>query len=135
MTADALYNKLYLKQVDFWKKAGLREIVPVNYDYQHLVIVETGLVEADAARVVYQTHSCGCGPQPEIKGAILESELPWQDSTFRTLLEQRGDSATAGQELVKRVYRVRQAVEGAERRLVEKALASRFGAGKKIGFF
>jgi hypothetical protein len=79
----ALQNRLYLKQKELWKNSEFCEIMPVNFNYQGLIIVSTGLVDVSEGQIIYQTYSCGCGPQPTIRGAILEKEAIWSASKMR----------------------------------------------------
>ena len=131
-------HRLYLKQSEFLKKVDFDEILPANFNYQNMIMVNSGIVEKEGERFVYQTYSCGCGPQPLIRGAFLLEEVSWQRSKFRTLLglaENSKDAALVDQDVFAVVYRIRPARSHEEKRAVEKALQDHFGDNKKINFF
>ena len=133
-----IQHRLYLKQVEFWKMPSFDEILPVNFNYQNLIMVCSGTVEENGQTVVFQTYSCGCGPQPLIRGALLLEELAWQESEFRRLLgksDNPKDLALVDQDILKKVQRLRRAQSVEEKGLVVRALQGCFGENKKISFF
>ena len=105
----------------------------LNFNYQDIIIVTTGIVEEGDRRFAYQTYSCGCGPQPAIRGALLGGELSWEESAMRRHLEQEGDSL-AQQQAIKEVYRVIRPGSDDEKQEIVRALKKHFGENKKIGF-
>ena len=136
--ATGIQHRLYLKQIEFWKNPAFNEIVPANFNYQDTIIVSSEKVDEDGLRIVFQTYSCGCGPQPLIKTAFLEQELPWKDSEFRRLLAASGklkDAALADQDVFAMVQRIRPARTEDEKRLIEKVMQRYFGDNRKISFF
>jgi hypothetical protein len=134
----AVQNRLYLKQRELWKNGEFCEIVPVNFNYQGLVIVSTGMVDASEGRIIYQTYSCGCGPQPIIRGSILEKEVSWSASKMRRELTRSAkpkEVSLAEQTFIKKVYVVRRQISNDDRLRIVRTLQKRFGANKEIGLF
>jgi hypothetical protein len=131
-------HRLYMKQLEYLKRSDFAEVLPANFNYQNMIMVSSGTVETDGQSIVFQTYSCGCGPQPLIRSAFLEEEVAWQRSKFRSLLGQSAnekDTALVDQKIFPVVYRIRQAKSAEEKGLIEKALRDHFGANKKINFF
>lgn len=133
-----IQHRLYLKQLEFLKRPDFAEVLPVNYNYQNMIVVCSGAVDKDNRRILFQTYSCGCGPQPSIRGAFLEEEIAWRQSKFRTLLGQSAnekDAALMDQAILPVVYRIRQNLSAEEKRIIEKALQDHFGPNKIINIF
>lgn len=131
-------HRLYLKQTEFIRQPEFAEVLPVNFNYQNLIMVSSGTVLKDGRQIFYQTYSCGCGPQPLIRGALVQEEVAWRDSKFRILLgrsENKKDAALVDQEIFPVVYRIRPARSSEEQGVIEKALRDIFGDNKKINFF
>ena len=134
----ALQNRLYLKQKELWKNNDFCEIMPVNFNYQGLIIVSTGLVDVPEGRIIYQTHSCGCGPQPTIRGAILEKEAIWSASKMRQELTQSAnpkEASLAEQTFIKTVYNALRRISNDDKLRITRVLQNHFGENKKIGLF
>ena len=125
-------HRLYMKQFNLLKSGESDELLPLNFNYQDIIIVATGTLESEGQRFVYQTYSCGCGPQPAIRGALLESELSWEESAIRGKLEQEEDSLAA-QQVVRSVYRIRRPGSEQEKQEIVRVLRKHFGENKKIG--
>ncbi|MEJ2689495.1 MAG: hypothetical protein P8130_06010 [Deltaproteobacteria bacterium] len=68
-------HRLYMKQLEFLKRPDFAEVLPANFNYQNMIMVSSGTVEKEGRRIVFQTYSCGCGPQPLIRNAFLEEEI------------------------------------------------------------
>ncbi len=133
-----IQNKLYLTQFDLTKKHGGVEILPLNFNYQGLIIITTELVKNGGQRLVTQTHSCGCGPQPTIRGGILEKIVPWTASTIRKKLADSGKNkevTLSNQTLVDEVYVLKKPISDTERTLIIQGLQKYFGGEMEIGFF
>jgi hypothetical protein len=133
-----IQHRLYLKQMEFMKQPDFGEVLPANFNYQNLIMVSSDTIEKDGQRIVFQTYSCGCGPQPLIRSAFLLEEVKWQDSKFRMLLvhsENKKDTALIDQTIFPIVYRIRRIRKAEEKRMIEKALQDHFGDKKKINFF
>lgn len=139
MSTDvALQHRLYLKQVALLKAVASQEVLPVSFNYQGIIIVETGVVETEGGGVVFQTHSCGCGPQPQIRGAWQDAVVAWRESHMRTALAalpEAREAALAAQTLIPFVYRIRRVTDAFDRERVTTALQGWFGNGRKIVFF
>lgn len=73
-------HRIYLQQFKMLSSRQCLEIVPVNLNYQNLIMVTTGVLDGNDKQFVFQTSSCGCGPQPTIRGAYLEETVPWHAS-------------------------------------------------------
>ena len=134
----ALQNRLYLKQKELWKNNDFCEIMPVNFNYQGLIIVSTGLVDAPEGQIIYQTYSCGCGPQPTIRGAILEKEAIWSASKMRQELTQSAnpkEASLAEQTFIKTVYNALRRISNDDKLRITRVLQNHFGENKKIGLF
>lgn len=137
MVDVSVQHRIYLRQIDLLKSGG-GEMAPLTFNYQNFIVVATGLVERGGRTYVYQTHSCGCGPQPTIWGVYLEGVIPWGDSDLRRTFAASGtakDRELADQKVVAEVYRVRVPVDETERNEVAAALRGHFGGEKKISFF
>ncbi len=133
-----IQHRLYLNQFEFLKNPDFNEVVPVNYNYQNMIIVTTGHLSFAGRDIVFQTSGCGCGPQPGIKGALLVAEVPWPLSNFRRQLaglDNAKDTALADQDFIPTVFRIKTAASVEERALVSDALHQHFGAGLIIDFF
>jgi hypothetical protein len=138
LSTAGLQHRLYLKQIEFWKLPVFHEILPANFNYQDTIIVSSGTVEEDGVRIVFQTYSCGCGPQPLVKAAFMKQEIPWEDSEFRRMLAASGkpkDTALVDQKIFSKVQRIRPAQTEEEKDLVEKVMQGHFGDNRKISFF
>ena len=111
------------------------EIVPVNYDYQGIIIVTTGLTEYNGTQFVFQTNGCGCGCST-IRGTYFEEEIPWSASELCASFaaSTAKDREIADQKVIKVVYKVRLPAE-TEKMEVTAALKSHFGANRDIHFF
>ena len=134
----ALQNRLYLKQKELWKNSEFCEIVPVNFNYQGIVIVSTGLVDASEGQIIYQTYSCDCGPQPTIHGAILEKEVSWSASKMRQELIRSANPKEVSlveQTFIKTVYAALRQISNDDKLRIARTLQKRFGDNKKISFF
>lgn len=134
----SLQHRLYLREIDLLKSGRGSEVVPVNFNYQNFIMVATGLVEHGGRTFVFQTFSCGCGPQPTIWGMYLEGVIPWRDSALRAFFlagDGARDRELADQTVVAEVYRVRNPAGEGEKSEVTAALRGHFGADKKISFF
>lgn len=131
-------HRLYLKQLELLKQPDFAEVLPVNFNYQNMIMVSSSIVEKNGRNILFQTYSCGCGPQPLIRGAFVEEEIAWLHSRFRTLLGQSAnekDAALVDQKIFPVVYRIRQKLSPEEKGMIVKALQEHFGANKKINFF
>ena len=136
--STGIQHRLYLKQSEFLKHPPFDEILPANFNYQNLIMVSSGTVDEENRRIVYQTYSCGCGPQPLIRGAFLVEEVEWGQSEFRRLLgnsDNEKDAALVDQDIFAKVQRIRPAQNAEEKGLIERALQRHFGDNKKISFF
>lgn len=114
------------------------EIVPINMNYQSIIMVATGLLDYADKQFVFQTYSCGCGPQPAIRGAYLTEIIPWQASglcAFFAAADNDKDRALAKQTVMDSVYSVRLPGNDGEKAEITAALRSHFGANKEISFF
>lgn len=134
----ALQNRLYLKQKELWKNSELCEIVPVNFNYQGLVIVSTGIADASEGQIIYQTYSCDCGPQPTIRGAILEKEASWSASKMRqelTLSTNPKEVSLAEQTFIKTVYVALRQISNDDKLWITRTLQRHFGENKRISLF
>ncbi|NIA05021.1 MAG: hypothetical protein GWP11_03515 [Proteobacteria bacterium] len=133
-----IQQRLYLHQFEFLKEPDFNEVVPLNYNYQNMIIVTSGRLSFAGREVVFQTSGCGCGPQPAIKGALLVAEVPWPLSNFRRQLAgmtNAKDVALADQDIIPAVFRIKKVVSAEERDLVRDALHQHLGAGLIIDFF
>ena len=137
MIDSYVQHRLYLQQIEMLKKGRSSEIVPVNFNYQDTIIVATGLVDYNGISYVFQSNSCGCGPQPTIRGAFLAEIVPWQDSDLYAWFAAGNtkDRKIADQKVVAEVYRVRLPVDDREKEEITAALRSQFGADKEFSFF
>ncbi len=138
MITSYVQHRIYLEQFKLLRGRECFEIVPVNMNYQNFIMVTTGLLEYGGTQFVFQTYSCGCGPQPTIRGAYLEGVIPWSASglcAFFAASATPRERELVGQEVIGQVYRVRLPVTDVERREVADALRSHFGANKDICFF
>ncbi|GBE12574.1 hypothetical protein BMS3Abin13_00865 [bacterium BMS3Abin13] len=133
-----IQHRLYLHQLKFLKEPDFNEVVPLDYNYQNMIIVTSGRLSFAGREVVFQTSGCGCGPQPAIKGALLVAEVPWPLSNFRRQLAGMAnakDVALADQNIIPAVFRIKKVVSAEERDLVRDALHQHLGAGLIIDFF
>ena len=138
MITDYVQQRMHLKQVELLKGRKIFEIVPVNFNYQNLIMVTTGLLEYGGRQFVYQTYSCGCGPQPTIWGAYFNAMVPWPVSGLCACLAASSKSKErelVAQQVIEALYSVRLPVDEPEREEVAAALRSHFGANKEISFF
>jgi len=136
--STGIQHRLYLKQNELLKGTSFNEILPANFNYQNFIMVTSGIVEAEGQLIVFQTYSCGCGPQPQIRGAFLEQEVEWEKSEFRRLLGSAAnpkDAVLTEQMVFEKIWRIRPARSADEKDLVEKTLRGHFGSDKKINFF
>jgi len=137
--STSIQHRLYLKQIEFFKHPTFAEVLPANFNYQNMIIVESGTVEAEGQYFVFQTYSCGCGPQPLIKGAFLLAEVAWEESEFRRMLAASGnpkDTALLDQNIFDSVLHIRPARTDEEKSLVERVMHQHFSDNKrKISFF
>jgi len=137
--STSIQHRLYLKQIEFFKYPFFAEVLPANFNYQNMIIVESGTVEDDEQLYVFQTYSCGCGPQPLIKAAFLLEVVAWKESEFRRLLAASNnpkDTALVDQGVFATVQRIRPARTDEEKRLVERVMQQHFSDNKrKISFF
>ena len=137
--STSIQHRLYLKQIEFFKLPAFAEVLPANFNYQNMIIVESGTVEKDGQLFVFQTYSCGCGPQPLIKAAFLLEEVAWKESEFHRLLAASGnqkDTALLDQNIFDSVLRIRPARTDEQKRLVEMVMRQHFSDNKrKISFF
>ena len=129
--------RLYLQQFSMLKTRKGFEITPVNFKYQDIIIVATGLIEHDGKNYVFQTNSCGCGPQPTIRGAYFAEIIPWLKSDLYSWFAASNtkDSKLANQKVIKEVYRVRLPENQREKEEVAAALRSHFGQAVEVNFF
>ncbi len=137
-TVYYIQHRLYLHQFEFLKEPGFNEVVPLDYNYQNMIIVTSGRLSFAGRNIVFQTSGCGCGPQPAIKGALLVAEIPWPLSNFRRKLAAMAndkDVALADQDIIPAVFRIKKAVSAEERALIRDALRQHLGAGLIIDFF
>jgi len=136
--STSIQHRLYLKQIEFFKNPAFAEIVPADFNYQDMIIVSSGVVDKDEQLFVYQSYSCGCGPQPLIKGAFLLGEVVWKDSEFRRMLassHKPEDTALVDQNIFPVVLHIRAARTEEDKRQVERALQQHFSDKTKISFF
>jgi hypothetical protein len=134
----AIQNTLYLKQKELWKNSEFCEVVPVNFNYQGLVVVSTGIVDASEDQIIYQTYSCDCGPQPTLRGAILEKEVSWSASKMRQELTRSANPkevSLAEQTFIKTVYVALRHISNDDKLRIARTLQKRFGENRKISFF
>ncbi len=127
-------HRLFLKQMELLRKCSCSEVLPLTFNYQNLIIVDTGTVEAVDDTVVFQTYSCGCGPQPVIRGGLLRRIIPWQQSEIRHALAESSNKKEVeliGQDLVSEVY----VVDCRDHQKITRALKQYFGEEKEICFF
>jgi len=138
MIDSYVQHRIYLQQFKMLSSRQCFEIVPVNVDYQSLIIVTTGVVEYGDKQFVFQTNSCGCGPQPTIRGAYLKEVIPWSASNLCAgfaASDNPKDRELVGQKAMGVVYSVRLPDGEEEKREVAAALHSHFGTNKEISFF
>ncbi len=138
MIDSYVQHRIYLQQFKMLSSRTCFEIVPVNMDYQGLIVVATGVLGHGGRQFVFQTYSCGCGPQPTIRGVYLEKTVPWRASglcAFFAASANQKERELAEQQVMEEVYRVRLPAGETERDEVAAALRSRFGANKEISFF
>lgn len=138
MIDSYVQHRIYLQQFKMLSSRQCLEIVPINVDYQSLIMVTTGVLEYGGKQFVFQTNGCGCGPQPTIRGAYLEEVIPWHKSRLCAWFaagDDRKEQELAGQKVMDVVYRVRLPVDEEEKREVAAALHSHFGANREISFF
>lgn len=134
----AALHKLYLKQINLQQEESYREVLPVTFNYQNMIIVETGVIDSGSLKIVYQSHDCGCGPQPTIRGGVLDREIEWALSHTRKHLLSSGepsDRELADQQVVRNVYLLRKVPDGQEEKLVLASLQEHFGKSAKIKLF
>ncbi len=127
-------HRLYLKQMELLRKCSSSEVLPLSFNYQNLIIVDTGTVEAAGDTIVFQTFSCGCGPQPMIRGGLLQRVITWQCSAIRQALANsanKKDVELRDQDLVTEVY----VVDCCDQQKIVRALKQHFGEKKEICFF
>ena len=101
-------------------------------------MITTGVVDYNDKQFVFQTHSCGCGPQPTIRGAILSELIPWRTSNLCACCAASDDPKErelVEQKVFDEVYSVRLPVNEVEETEVTAALRSHFGTNKDISFF
>ena len=136
MNTPYIQNRLYLKQSEMIKARKALEVVPVNFEYQGLIIVTTGLTEYNGTQFVFQTNGCGCGCST-VRGAYFEEEIPWSASGLRASFAAgtTKDREFADQKVINVVYKVRLPVGETEKGEVTAALKSHFGADRDIHFF
>jgi hypothetical protein len=137
MADPYIQHRIYLQQFSLLKNRKGFEIAPVNFNYQDIIIVATGLIEYGGGQFVFQSNSCGCGPQPTIRGAYLEEVILWENSDLYAWFAacKTKDCKLVGQKVINEVYRVRLPVDEKEKAEVTAALRSHFGAGTDISFF
>jgi len=138
MIDSYVQHRIYLQQFKMLSGRKCFEVVPVNMNYQGLIMVTTGVLEYNGKQIVFQTYSCGCGPQPAIRGAYLEEVIPWQASGLRAAFaasESAKDRDMVRQKVLAEVYSVRLPTGEEEKREVAAALKGHFGANKVISFF
>ncbi len=131
-------HRLFMCQSKFLKEAGFNEIVPVNYNFQNMIIVDTCLLIREGKYIVLQTSSCGCGPQPYIKTSLLHEEVKWHESKFcKRLLHSNNkkDAELANQDIVSTVYGIEKALSEREKVFILDALKDHLGTGLIINFF
>lgn len=131
-------HRMYLQQMERLKSRMSFEIVPVNLNYQSFIVVTTGLVEYGGKQFVFQTHSCGCGPQPTIWGAYLMEVIPWHTSDLCACFascNKTKDRQLTEQRVIEKIYCVHLPDTDDEKKEVTDALRSHFGANKEISFF
>jgi len=134
----ATLHKLYLKQINFQQQESFNEVLPLSFNYQNMIIVETGVIDSGSFKIVYQTHDCGCGPQPTIRGGILDLEIDWTLSQTKKFLLSSGgprEHELAEQQIIKTVYRVRKPRDSQEEKLTLAFLQDHFGKITKIKSF
>ena len=138
MIDSYVQHRIYLQQFKLLVNRQGFEIVPVNMNYQSLIIVTTGVLEYGGKQFVFQTNSCGCGPQPTIRGAYLVGEIPWVESdlcAWFAASDTPKDRQLVGQKAIDVVYSVRLPVDEEEEKEIAAALRSHFGTNKEISFF
>jgi len=129
-----VFYRLYLKQIELNKEHGVLEVVPVTFNYQNFIVVATNNIPTDGGMVVYQTHSCGCGPQPLIRAGRLLRVLPWPQAALRRAMAESDnakDQELADQDLVPEVYLV--AVD--DREEIVQAVTGQWGRDVRVRFF
>lgn len=137
MVDSYIKHRIYLQQLDMLKNRQGFEIVPLNFNYQDMIIVATGLIEYGGRKFIFQSNSCGCGPQPTIRGAYFEEVIPWQASDLNAWFaaSKTKDRKFAEQKIIDQVYRVRLPDDEKEREELTAALRSHFGEDMEISFF
>lgn len=138
MIDSYVQHRIYLQQFKMLSSRKCFEIVPVNLNYQGLIIVNTGGLEYKGKRFVFQTCSCGCGPQPTIRGAYLHEVISWPASNLCAWFaasDNPKDRQLSGQKVLREVYGVRLPVDEEEKGEVAAALKNHFGTNKEISFF
>jgi len=135
MNPTYIQHRIYLKQMEHFKEGVGAEVAPVTFNYQNFIMVASGIVQYADLQVVYQTYSCGCGPQPTIRGAVIERTIQWRDSELCAMLaasENEKDREVIDQDVVLEIYRITMDQQEA---VVTPALKEHFGQEKKISFF
>ena len=137
MVDSYIQHRIYLQQLDMLKNRQGFEIVPLNFNYQDMIIIATGLIEYGGRKFVFQSNSCGCGPQPTIRGAFFEEVIPWHVSGLHDWFAacKTKDRKLAEQKIIDQVYRVRLPDDEKEREELTAALRSHFGEEMVISFF
>ena len=138
MSDSYIQHRIYLQQFKMLSSRQCFEIVPINLNYQSLIMVTTGVLEYDDKQFVFQTCSCGCGPQPTIRGAYLKEVISWPASNLCACFAACNNSKErelVAQKVMAVVYSVRLPVDDKEKREVTAALHSHFGSNKEISFF
>ena len=136
MSSPYIQHRLYLQQFEMLKNRKSFEIAPVNFDYQGIIIVATGLIEYGGKKFVFQTNGCYCG-RPTIRGAYLKEMIPWPTSDLYAhfTASNTKDKKLADQKVIDEIYRVRLPSDEKEKQEVTVALQSHFGTNKAISFF
>ena len=136
MSPPYIQHRLYLQQFEMLRRRKGFEIAPVNFNYQGIIIVATGLIEYGGKQFVFQTNGCYCG-QPTIRGAYLKEVIPWPASDLYAHFAacSTKDRKLAAQKVIDEIYRVRLPTAEKEKQEVTAALHSHFGANREISFF
>ena len=136
MSSPFIKHRIYLQEFEMLRQRKILEIAPVDFDYQGIIIVATGLIENQGSQFVYQSNGCSCGHKT-IRGVYLEEEVPWPASGLRAHFAAGNskDRKLADQKEVDKVYRVRLPADENEKNEVAAALKSHFGANADINFF
>ena len=137
MVETYILHRIYLQNIKMLKNRTCSVIVPVNFNYQNTIIVNTGLFEHSGKQFVFLTSGCGCGPQPTIWGAYFQEMTPWSASELHTYFsscDKEKDRRIAEQKMVNMIYRIRLLDGKDERAEVAAALHGRFGTNKEISF-